>query len=66
MLSTLNHGHVFRLSASDFKNVWNHYDRDMNGYIEAEELEAFLRDLFAAQVRKGAFSGPFQSLFWSF
>ncbi|XP_063678784.1 calbindin-like [Bolinopsis microptera] len=38
-----------RLSASDFKNIWQHYDRDMNGYIEAEELEAFLRDLFVAQ-----------------
>lgn len=38
-----------KLSASDFTNVWCHYDSDMNGYIEERELDEFLMDLFTAQ-----------------
>ena len=33
-----------RLSAAQFTEVWNHYDNDGNGYIEGEELDAFLRE----------------------
>ena len=40
-----------RLTAADFRKVWIHYDTDGSGYIEAEEIDSFLTDLYAAQVR---------------
>ncbi|XP_074593098.1 calbindin-32-like [Brevipalpus obovatus] len=32
------------LSASQFMDVWRHYDRDGNGFIEGRELDKFLRE----------------------
>ncbi|XP_072925746.1 calretinin-like isoform X1 [Hemitrygon akajei] len=40
------------LTASQFLEVWKHYDADGNGYIEGKELENFIREL--QRVRKGA------------
>ncbi|XP_059150990.1 calbindin-32-like isoform X1 [Physella acuta] len=33
------------ISASNFMDVWNHYDSDGNGYIEGSELDQFLYEL---------------------
>ncbi|XP_052817172.1 calbindin-32-like isoform X2 [Mya arenaria] len=34
-----------QISASQFMDVWNHYDSDGNGYIEDKELDGFLKEL---------------------
>ncbi|XP_030060780.1 calretinin [Microcaecilia unicolor] len=44
--------HLAELTASQFLEIWKHYDADGNGYIEGKELENFFRELEAA--RKGA------------
>ncbi|XP_048402586.1 calbindin 2a isoform X4 [Stegostoma tigrinum] len=40
------------LTASQFLEIWKHYDADGNGYIEGKELENFIREL--QRVRRGA------------
>ena len=25
--------------------IWNHYDSDMSGYLEGDEIDAFLKDM---------------------
>jgi calretinin len=34
-----------KLTASQFMEIWNHYDSDHNGWIEGKELDTFLREL---------------------
>jgi len=41
-----DHSHAFKLlSATQFLNIWQHYDQDQNGYIEGAELEHFIMEL---------------------
>ncbi|XP_053304426.1 calretinin [Spea bombifrons] len=44
--------HLAELTASQFLDIWKHYDSDGNGYIEGKELENFFQELEAA--RRGA------------
>uniref|UniRef100_A0A8D0GCA8 Calbindin 2 n=1 Tax=Sphenodon punctatus TaxID=8508 RepID=A0A8D0GCA8_SPHPU len=44
--------HLAELTASQFLDIWKHYDADGNGYIEGKELENFFQELESA--RKGA------------
>uniref|UniRef100_A0A8C3XT45 Calbindin 2 n=1 Tax=Chelydra serpentina TaxID=8475 RepID=A0A8C3XT45_CHESE len=44
--------HLAELTASQFLDIWKHYDSDGNGYIEGKELENFFQELESA--RKGA------------
>lgn len=37
-----------KLSANQFMEVWSHYDRDGNGYIEGSELDGFLREFVSS------------------
>ncbi|KAJ9578398.1 hypothetical protein L9F63_005387, partial [Diploptera punctata] len=37
-----------KLSANQFMEVWSHYDRDGNGYIEGTELDGFLREFVSS------------------
>ncbi|NXA41613.1 CALB2 protein, partial [Eudromia elegans] len=46
------HLHLAELTASQFLDVWKHFDTDGNGYIEGKELENFFQELESA--RKGA------------
>ncbi|OXB74063.1 UNVERIFIED_CONTAM: hypothetical protein H355_003126 [Colinus virginianus] len=46
------HLHLAELSASQFLDVWRHFDADGNGYIEGKELENFFQELESA--RKGS------------
>jgi len=41
-------GELQKLSAVQFMSVWEHYDQDGNGFIEGEELNAFLREFIAS------------------
>ncbi|XP_078066424.1 calbindin 2a isoform X4 [Mustelus asterias] len=44
------------LTASQFLEIWKHYDADGNGYIEGKELENFIREL--QRVRRGTGVDP--------
>uniref|UniRef100_A0A8B9KS21 Calbindin 2a n=1 Tax=Astyanax mexicanus TaxID=7994 RepID=A0A8B9KS21_ASTMX len=44
--------HLAELTASQFLDIWKHFDTDGNGYIEGKELENFFRELEVA--RRGA------------
>jgi hypothetical protein len=33
------------LSATEFLHIWNHYDKDGNGYLEGDEIDNFLKEL---------------------
>lgn len=37
-----------KLSANQFMQVWSHYDKDGNGYIEGTELDGFLREFVSS------------------
>lgn len=37
-----------KLSANQFTEVWSHYDKDGNGYIEGTELDGFLREFVSS------------------
>ncbi|XP_055692142.1 calbindin-32 isoform X2 [Lutzomyia longipalpis] len=37
-----------KLSANQFMEVWSHYDKDANGYIEGTELDGFLREFVSS------------------
>ncbi|KXJ83741.1 hypothetical protein RP20_CCG002519 [Aedes albopictus] len=37
-----------KLSANQFMDVWSHYDRDGNGYIEGTELDGFLKEFVSS------------------
>ncbi|XP_067930116.1 calbindin-32-like [Watersipora subatra] len=44
-----------KLSAAQFMEVWNHFDADGNGYIENQELDSFVSELFACMQKGLAF-----------
>uniref|UniRef100_A0A8B9KRY5 Calbindin 2a n=1 Tax=Astyanax mexicanus TaxID=7994 RepID=A0A8B9KRY5_ASTMX len=48
--------HLAELTASQFLDIWKHFDTDGNGYIEGKELENFFRELEVA--RRGAGVDP--------
>ncbi|XP_077425452.1 calbindin 2a [Vanacampus margaritifer] len=50
------HLHLAEVTASQFLDIWKHFDADGNGYIEGKELENFFRELGSA--RKGAGVDP--------
>ncbi|KAI7802154.1 calbindin 2a [Triplophysa rosa] len=50
------HLHLAELTASQFLDIWKHFDADGNGYIEGKELESFFKELEVA--RKGAGADP--------
>ncbi|MEQ2188384.1 Calretinin [Goodea atripinnis] len=35
-----------KLTSEQFNSIFNYYDKDGNGYIDEQELEALLRDLY--------------------
>nr|KAF6406247.1 calbindin 2 [Molossus molossus] len=37
--------HLAELTASQFLEIWKHFDADGNGYIEGKELENFFQEL---------------------
>jgi Ca2+-binding EF-hand superfamily protein len=37
-----------KLTANQFMDVWSHYDKDGNGYIEGTELDGFLREFVSS------------------
>lgn len=41
-------GELRKLSANQFMEVWGHYDKDANGYIEGTELDGFLREFVSS------------------
>lgn len=38
-----------KMDSIQFIKIWNHYDSDMNGYLEGDEIDAFLRDMLQQQ-----------------
>uniref|UniRef100_A0A665UR93 Calretinin-like n=1 Tax=Echeneis naucrates TaxID=173247 RepID=A0A665UR93_ECHNA len=50
------HLHLAEVTASQFLDIWKHFDTDGNGYIEGKELENFFRELESA--RRGAGVDP--------
>ncbi|KAJ8272068.1 hypothetical protein COCON_G00109270 [Conger conger] len=48
--------HLAELTASQFLDIWKHFDTDGNGYIEGKELENFFKELETA--RRGAGVDP--------
>ncbi|XP_041843116.1 calretinin-like [Melanotaenia boesemani] len=57
----LPHLHLAELTAAQFIDIWKHYDKDGNGYIEGKELENFFTELETA--RKGAGVDPSHATF---
>ncbi|KAK7913060.1 hypothetical protein WMY93_013271 [Mugilogobius chulae] len=55
------HLHLAEITATQFIDIWNHYDSDGNGYIEGKELENFFRELEVA--RRGAGVDPSHATF---
>ncbi|XP_061825845.1 calbindin 2a isoform X2 [Nerophis lumbriciformis] len=50
------HLHLAEVTASQFLDIWKHFDSDGNGFIEGKELEGFFRELETA--RRGAGVDP--------
>uniref|UniRef100_A0A8C6T386 Calbindin 2 n=1 Tax=Neogobius melanostomus TaxID=47308 RepID=A0A8C6T386_9GOBI len=50
------HLHLAEVTASQFLDIWKHFDADGNGYIEGKELENFFKELEMA--RRGAGVDP--------
>ncbi|XP_029952693.1 calbindin 2a [Salarias fasciatus] len=48
--------HLAEVTASQFLDIWKHFDTDGNGYIEGKELENFFRELEIS--RRGAGVDP--------
>uniref|UniRef100_A0A3Q1IAT2 EF-hand domain-containing protein n=1 Tax=Anabas testudineus TaxID=64144 RepID=A0A3Q1IAT2_ANATE len=55
------HLHLAEVTASQFLDIWRHFDADGNGYIEGKELENFFRELEVA--RRGAGVDPTNPIF---
>ncbi|XP_023672123.1 calretinin-like [Paramormyrops kingsleyae] len=47
------HLHLAELTASQFLDIWKHFDTDGNGYIEGKELENFFRELESSRRGSG-------------
>ncbi|XP_072516568.1 calbindin 2b [Salminus brasiliensis] len=56
MAQPVPHLHLAELTATQFMDVWRHFDSDGNGFIEGQELEDFLEELETA--RKGLNADP--------
>ncbi|KAK6490783.1 calbindin-like [Huso huso] len=41
------------ISATQFLDIWHHYDNDGNGYIEGKELQNFIKELQQARKQAG-------------
>lgn len=41
-------GELKKLTANQFMEVWSHYDKDANGFIEGSELDSFLREFVSS------------------
>uniref|UniRef100_A0AAQ5Z3A6 EF-hand domain-containing protein n=1 Tax=Amphiprion ocellaris TaxID=80972 RepID=A0AAQ5Z3A6_AMPOC len=52
------HLHLAEVTASQFLDIWKHFDADGNGYIEGKELENFFRELEMARRGAGDPSNP--------
>uniref|UniRef100_A0A2K5KDV9 EF-hand domain-containing protein n=1 Tax=Colobus angolensis palliatus TaxID=336983 RepID=A0A2K5KDV9_COLAP len=48
--------HLAELTASQFLEIWKHFDADGNGYIEGKELENFFQELEKARRGSGMMS----------
>uniref|UniRef100_A0A452RIR6 Calretinin n=1 Tax=Ursus americanus TaxID=9643 RepID=A0A452RIR6_URSAM len=48
--------HLAELTASQFLEIWKHFDADGNGYIEGKELENFFQELEKARKGSGMMS----------
>ncbi|XP_056135013.1 calretinin-like [Lampris incognitus] len=57
------HLHLAEMTASQFLQIWNHYDSDGNGYIEGKELENFFQELEVARRGAGVVSDPTHAAF---
>uniref|UniRef100_A0A8C7GWG4 Calbindin 2 n=1 Tax=Oncorhynchus kisutch TaxID=8019 RepID=A0A8C7GWG4_ONCKI len=55
------HLHLAELTATQFLDIWKHFDADGNGYIEGKELENFFRELETA--RRGTGVDPTHAAF---
>uniref|UniRef100_A0A8C7R3Z1 EF-hand domain-containing protein n=1 Tax=Oncorhynchus mykiss TaxID=8022 RepID=A0A8C7R3Z1_ONCMY len=55
------HLHLAELTATQFLDIWKHFDADGNGYIEGKELENFFRQLETA--RRGTGVDPTHAAF---
>uniref|UniRef100_A0A8C8EXJ2 EF-hand domain-containing protein n=1 Tax=Oncorhynchus tshawytscha TaxID=74940 RepID=A0A8C8EXJ2_ONCTS len=55
------HLHLAELTATQFLDIWKHFDADGNGYIEGKELENFFRELETA--RRGTGMDPTHAAF---
>ncbi|KPP64848.1 calretinin-like [Scleropages formosus] len=53
--------HLTEVTASQFLDIWRHFDTDGNGYIEGKELENFFQELEMA--RRGAGVDPTNASF---
>uniref|UniRef100_A0A4W5MP37 Calbindin 2 n=1 Tax=Hucho hucho TaxID=62062 RepID=A0A4W5MP37_9TELE len=51
------HLHLAELTATQFLDIWKHFDADGNGYIEGKELENFFQQLETARRGAGVVSG---------
>ncbi|XP_074617836.1 calretinin-like [Acropora palmata] len=38
-----------KMDSIQFIKIWNHYDSDMSGYLDGDEIDAFLRDMLQQQ-----------------
>uniref|UniRef100_A0A8C5ZLJ3 Calbindin 2 n=1 Tax=Marmota marmota marmota TaxID=9994 RepID=A0A8C5ZLJ3_MARMA len=48
--------HLAELTATQFLEIWKHFDADGNGYIEGKELENFFQELEKARKGSGMMS----------
>ncbi|XP_034730061.1 calretinin-like [Etheostoma cragini] len=55
------HLHLAEITATQFVDIWKHFDADGNGYIEGTELENFFKELETA--RRGAGVDPTHAAF---
>lgn len=38
-----------KMDSIQFIKIWNHYDSDLSGYLDGDEIDAFLRDMLQQQ-----------------
>ncbi|CDQ74107.1 unnamed protein product [Oncorhynchus mykiss] len=50
------------ISASQFLDIFHHYDNDGNGYIEGKELQSFIKELQQARKQAGLYSTSINEL----
>lgn len=54
------------LTASQFLDIWKHFDTDGNGYIEGKELENFITQLQSARIGTGVDSSSVKEFMQKF